>query len=278
MRAGLHVGALKALEQQQGHLQFPDGLWGCSAGAVIATAVAFNLTASQIETMFRTHLKMEEILPPPRLQSLADLFTKKGMFSMDAYTQAIVAAFDSQGIDLREKRIGDAPQPLHIVASNLTLQAPVVLTKQVGILEALRCSSCIPLVFQPQVLYSNVYLDGGVFVDCLDSIVDADCLVFHISEPARSLYAKEIETLSLTDYVYRVYRSMRGRPNGSNVLWLQNTTVGLLQDMTDAEKAQLINDGASQALAFLTKRLAKERKEICDSALAAIVGEGGTGF
>lgn len=273
MRAGLHIGALKALEQQQGHLQFPDGLWGCSAGAVIATAVAFNLTASQIETMFRTYLKMEEILPPPRLQSLADLFTKKGMFSMDAYAQAIVAAFDSQGIDLRGKCIADAPQPLHIVASNLTTQTPVILTKQVRILDALQCSSCIPLVFQPQVLYSNVYLDGGVFVDCLDSIVDPDCLVFHISEPARSLYAKEIETLSLTDYVYRVYRSMRGRPLGSNVLWLQNSTVGLLQDMTEEQKTQLINDGASQALAFLTKRLAKERKEICDSALAAIVGE-----
>jgi hypothetical protein len=273
VRAGLHIGALKALEAQQGHLQFPGGLWGCSAGAVIATAVAFNLTATQIETMFRTHMTMETILPPPRLQSLADLFTKKGMFTMDAYEQAIVRAFDTHGIDLREKCIGDAPQPLHIVASNLTLLAPVVLTKQVRILDALRCSSCLPLVFQPQVLYSNVYLDGGVFVDCLNSIVDPDCLVLHISDPGQSLYATEIETLSLTDYVYRVYRSMRGRPSGSNVLWLQNTTVGLLQEMTDDEKTQLITDGASQAAAFLAKRVTKERKEICDSALSTILDE-----
>ncbi len=278
MRAGLHIGALKALEQQQGHLQFPGGLWGCSAGAVIATAVAFNLTSTQIETMFRTHITMETILPPPRLQSLADLFTKKGMFTMDAYEQVIVRAFDSQGIDLREKCIGDAPQPLHIVASNLTLLAPVVLTKQVRILDALRCSSCIPLVFQPQILYSNVYLDGGVFVDCLDTIVDPECLVFHISEPSRSLYATEIESLSLNDFVYRVYRAVRGRPTSSNVLWLQNTGIGVLQEMTDDEKTQLIQEGASQAAAFLAKRLAKERKEICDSALAAIVGEGGTGL
>lgn len=278
VRAGLHIGALKALEAQQGHLQFPGGLWGCSAGAVLATAVAFNLTASQIDTMFRTQLKMDDIFPSPRLQSFADLFLKKGMFPMDAYEQAVLAAFDSQGVDLRNKTLGDAPQPLHIVASNMTLQSPVVLTKQVRILDALRCSSCLPLVFQPQVLYSNVYLDGGVFVDCLDSIVDADCLILHISEPSRSLYAKEIESLSLSDFVYRVYRATRGRPMGSNVLWLHNTTVGLLQDLTDAEKDDLIQQGVTQTTAFLTKRLAKERKEICDSALASIIDESGTGL
>jgi hypothetical protein len=278
VRAGLHVGALKALEAQQGHLQFPGGLWGCSAGAVIATAVAFNLTAAQIDTMFRTHMNLVDVFPPPRLQSFADLFTKKGMFPMDAYEQAILVAFDSQGIDLRDKRISDTLQPLHIVASNLTLQAPVVLTKQVRILDALRCSSCIPMVFQPQILYSNVYLDGGVFVDCLDSIVDPDCLVLHISEPSRSLYAQEIESLSLNDYLYRVYRSVRGRPSGTNVLWLQNSSVGFLQELTDAQKAELIEQGASQTAAFLTKRLAKERKDICDSALASIVDESGTGL
>jgi hypothetical protein len=127
-------------------------------------------------------------------------------------------------------------------------------------------------------LYSNVYLDGGVFVDCLDSIVDADCLVLHISEPSRNLYAKEMESLALTDFVYRVYRATRGRPSGANVLWLQNTTVGLLQDLTDAEKDDLIQQGVTQTTAFLTKRLAKERKEICDRALASIVDESRTGL
>jgi predicted patatin/cPLA2 family phospholipase len=278
VRAGLHVGALKALEAQQGHLQFPGGLWGCSAGAVLATAVAFNLTASQIETMYRTYLKMDTILPAPRLQSLADLFTKKGMFTMDAYEQAILTAFDAQGIDLRDKCIADAPQPLHIVASNLTLQSPVVLTKQVRILDAIRCSSCLPFVFQPQVLYSNVYLDGGVFVDCLDSLVDHDCLVLHISQPAQSLYPSELESLSLNDYLYRVYRSIRTRTTASNVLWLQNGTIGLLTDITEEEKTQLITEGHTQALTFLTKRLAKERKDVSGSSLPAVVGEGRTGL
>lgn len=278
VRAGLQIGALKALEAQQGHLQFPDGLWGCSAGAILATAVAFNLTTTQIETMFRSHIKMETIFPPPRLQSVADLFTKKGVFSMDAYEQTLISAFASQGIDLRGKRLADAPQRLSIVASNLTTHSPTVLTNQVPILDALRCSACIPLVFQPQVLYSNVYLDGGVFVDCLESVVKPDCLVLHISEVAQSLYPQDLTSLSLTDYLYRIYRSMRGRPTGSNVLWLRNTTIGVLQDVTDEEKTQLIAEGASQTLAFLTKRLAKEREEVLSGALPGVVDEGRTGL
>lgn len=278
VRAGLHIGALKALEAQQGHLQFPEGIWGCSAGAVLATAVAFKLTAAQIEAMFVAHMRMDAVLPRPRLQSLADLLSKKGFFTMDAYEQAILDAFGSQGIDLRGKTLGDAPQPLYIVASNMTLQAPTVLTKQVRILDALLCSSCLPFVFQPRVLYSNVYLDGGVLVDCLDSIVDSDCLVLHISEPSQSLYPQDIESLTLDAYVHRIYRSLRRHPTGRNVLWLQNGTIGMLQDLTEDDKAELITQGASQTLSFLSKRFPKERKDVSSGALPRVVGEEGTGL
>lgn len=273
VRAGLQIGALKALEAAQGHLQFPDGLWGCSAGALLATAVAFNLTTSQIESMYVSRMDLGTILPRPRLESFTDLMTKKGFFSMDAYEQAIVDAFDVHGIDLRTKTIADAPQPLHIVASNLTTQNPTVFRKQVRILDALRCSACIPLVFQPQVLYNNVYVDGGVLVDCLDSLVDPDCLVLHISEPVETLYVRDVETMSLPSYVHRIYRSMRGRPSGRNVLWLHNRTTGILQDLTEEEKRALIAEGASQARAFLAKRFAKEHQDVVGSSLSTVVDE-----
>lgn len=268
VRAGLHIGALQALERAQGHLRFPDGIWGCSAGAVVATAVAFQLTASQIATMYADHLQISEILPRPRLDALGDLLTKKGLFPMDRYEDALVKAFRTQGIDLVGKTIADAPQPLYIVASNLTTHNPTVFTKQVGVLEALRCSSCIPFVFQPQVLYNNVYLDGGVLVDCLTSIAPPEALTLHISEPGDAVYAKDLESLSLPAYLQRIYRCLRGRPFGPNLLWLQNATVGLLQDMTPAEKESLLREGASQTLAFLAKRFPDKLKDISGSALA----------
>lgn len=278
VRAGLHVGALTALESLRGSLVFPDGIWGCSAGAVLATAVAFKLSAAQVADLYRSHMDISAVIPTPKLSALADLATSKGMFSMEIYERAIVTAFKTHGIDLTDKVIADAPQPLYIVASNMTTHNPTVFTKQVRILDALRCSSCLPILFQPQVLYNHVYLDGGLFVDCLSSLAPRDCLVLHISDPGEKLYASELETLPLSTYLHRIYRSMRGRPSAPNVLWLQNSSVGLLQEMTPEQKDALCAQGTSQTLAFMSKRLAKERQESIDGALAGKVGEDGTGL
>jgi hypothetical protein len=278
VRAGLHVGALNALEATRGSLLFPDGLWGCSAGAVLATAVAFNLTAAQVADLYRTHMDINAVIPPPKLSALADLATTKGMFSMDQYERAIVTAFKTHGIDLTDKTIADAPQPLYIVASDMTTHNPTVFTKQVRILDAIRCSSCIPILFQPQVLYNHVYLDGGLFIDCLSSLVPSDCLVLHISDPGEKLYASELEALPLMSYLHRIYRSMRGRPTAPNVLWLQNTSVGILQDMTPEQKDALCEQGASQALAFLSKRAPQELEKGDRGAPPVVVSEGGTGL
>jgi hypothetical protein len=273
VRAGLHVGALKALERLRGSLVFPDGIWGSSAGAVLATAVAFNLPAAQIEELYLKHMNITTVFPTPKLSVLGDLVTSKGMFPMDRYEAAILRAFAEYGIDLSTKTIADAPQPLYIVASNMTTHNPTVFTKQVRLLDAIRCSSCLPLIFQPQILYNNVYLDGGIFVDCLNSIAPADTLVLHISDPGEKLYASELESISLATYLHRVYRSIRSRPSTSNVLWLHNTTIGMLQDLTDEDKTLLIAQGYSQALALIPKRFPKEVKDSGDSSLPSVVGE-----
>ena len=278
VRAGLHVGALKALEASRGSLSFPDGLWGCSAGAVLATAVAFNLTAAQVADLYRNHMDITAVIPPPKLSALAELATTKGMFSMDQYEQAIITAFKTHGIDLTDKTLADTPQPLYIVASDMTTHNPTVFTKQVRILDALRCSSCIPILFQPQVLYNHVYLDGGLFVDCLSSLVPPDCLVLHISDPGEKLYASELESIPLTSYFHRIYRSLRGRPTAPNVLWLQNSSVGILQEMTPAQKDALCEQGTSQTLAFLSKRAAQEVEKRDRGTLPVVVQEGGIGL
>lgn len=278
MRAGLHIGALRAIEAWLGSLELPEGYWGCSAGAIIATALAFRLTTSQIERLFHDHMTLSAVLHPIRLSTLAEFTETKGLFSMEAYEAEIVTAFKRYGIDLTTKTIADAPLPLHIVASNMTTQTTAVFANQVRILDALRCSSCIPGVFRPQVLYNNVYLDGGVMVDCLDKVAPPTCLVLHIGDTAPPLYPSTLATVDVSTFFYAVYRSARGRSFSPNVVWLRNSTIGILQELTTEQKDSLAAEGASQMTAFLSKRFPKEVQKPLNSSLPTKVDERSAGL
>jgi predicted acylesterase/phospholipase RssA len=260
VRGGLHIGALAALEKFKGNLDFPEGIYGTSVGSIVATAVAFGLKSSQIREMFDKHFHMESILPPIRLSNLVDSPTKKGLFSMDMLEKTVLEAFDSQGVDLRGKKIADAEQRLYIVASNMTTMRTNILTCGIPVLDAIKCSSCLPFVFVPQVLYNQVYVDGGVFMDSLVSVVPETCLVIHISSAGEPMYPSEMESMSLAKFLHSVYRGTRNRVSGKNVLWLQNESVHILQSIGPKEKALLYNEGFSQTRTFLTKRFPEELK------------------
>lgn len=260
------MGALLALERVRGNLTFPNGIYGCSVGSILATAVAFNLTGTQIRTLFDTYFDLQRFVPQLRLTSLTDLSAKKGLFSMDMLESTIVEAFRSQDIDLRNKQISDAPQPLYIVASNMTTQSTTVFSGTVPILDAIRCSSCLPIVFVPQVLYNQVYLDGGVLLDSLASVTPPECLTLHISAPSEPIFPQDLAGMPLATFFHRVYRGMRTKPPNRAMLWLNNTTISVLQELTPADKALLVEEGYSQTLAFLAKRGAKELDNSVDGA------------
>lgn len=260
VRGGLHVGALAAIESIQGNLRFPDGIYGCSVGSIVATAVAFNLNSKQIHDMFLHHFDLEKFVPTIRLSSFADLMTKKGLFSMDTLESTLIEAFQSQNIDIREKTIAESPQKLYIVASNMTTQNITVFSGNVRILDAIKCSSCLPIVFEPQVLYNQVYLDGGIFLDSMGNIVPENTLILHISAPAENIFPGELSTITIPTFLHRVYRNMRTKPVSKNLVWLQNNTIGILQDLKPEDKELLYQQGYSQTLAFLSKRSPQELK------------------
>jgi hypothetical protein len=257
-RGGLMVGGLAAYEKTVGPLVFPNGVYGCSIGSILATAVAFQLNATQIKTIFEEHFDLDAILPPVRLTNVMDSLNTKGLFSMEMLEQTIVKAFDQQGISLRGKMIADTPQKLYIVASNMTTQKPTLLTGQVPILDAIKCSCCLPFVFRPQVLFHQVYLDGGLFLDNIESIVPNDTLVFHIGPMTETIFEKDLDTMPMSTYAYKLYRAMRNTHIGPNVVWLQNDTIGLLHDLTSEDKKVLYESGYSDTSRFLTKRLAQK--------------------
>jgi hypothetical protein len=262
MRGCLHLGGLKALSEFQEKLEFPDGLYGYSIGAMIATALAFRMTLGQIQEMMEGTMNFDVLLPEIKLKSMLNLTTHCGMMSMDCVEKALISAFLKQGIDLRGKKIADAPQKLYIGASNFTTKRPVFFTGNVPILAALKASACIPLFFQPQVLYGNVYLDGGVYMYYFDEYLPRDCLTFIVGYPEMPIRPKDIEEGNIMELVKQMYVGARHPPKSPTALWFIEDKVHAIHDVTDVDKERLILSGYSQAFTFLTKLTSKEREEI----------------
>lgn len=254
VRGVLHVGGLAALEEARGSLRFPDGIYGCSIGAVVATAVAFGMSSAQIKEMMLHHFDVGRFLPPVRLSSLREIGVTKGMFGMELFDEGLLAAFRSQGLELRGKTIGDAIQPLFIGASNITTHRPVFFTSRVPVVEALRASCCIPLVYAPQVLYGNVYLDGGLYMNCMDEYVPPGTLVFHISFPPQSITPGSLSTLSIVEFMKQLYVGRRRTDIADTVVWFQEGDTNILDTLTPETKDRLYEIGRSQVHGFLAKR------------------------
>lgn len=202
----LHVGVLLELQKRQ-PLVFPDGVYGVSVGSIIGTYVAFGLPIN-IDTL-KDAFRLSSFIPEPDYANLPQMLSLKGVFSMDTFEKSLVNIFMKQGVDLRTKVIGDAKMPLYIVASNLTKGIPTIFTKNVPVLEALKCSCCIPGVFRPQILYDQVYLDGDLFVPSVDKLISDTSQTLCISlKTIMSDYdfsAKNIENVSPIHYIHGIY-------------------------------------------------------------------------
>jgi hypothetical protein len=233
-------------------------VYGSSIGSIVATAVAFGLNSTQIQSIFDKHLQLSAFLPPLRLTSIQNFAEKKGMFSMDKMEESIVAMFQEHGVDLTNKTCGDAQQKLYIVASNLSRGKPSLFTGAVPVLQAIRSSCCLPFVFEPQVIYNQVYVDGGIQVHYLHKIVPENSLVIHISQVEKSFTASDVTSASIMAYTSSVYANTRKEPLPANALWLQNSTIGILQELTPEDKKLLFDQGYSQTLRFLSKFVSKK--------------------
>lgn len=204
MKGILHVGALRELAKHQ-PLEFPDGIYGCSVGSVIATYVSFRLPVDDKLVEMTRQLSMERFLPKLSFNDVSSALSQKGVFSMDMFEKTLSEMFLEVGIDLKDMKIGDAPQPLYIISSNITRGVPTIFTKDVPILDAIKCSCCIPGVFKPQVLYNQLYVDGSVFVPCI-SWLEPDILAFSLTKQKVSrMTPQTITDVSPLDFVKDIY-------------------------------------------------------------------------
>ena len=203
MKGILHVGALNELAKHQ-ELKFPDGVWGCSIGALIGILVAFE---KPLETeLLMKYMKWNTLLPEPKLSNITESFSSKGLFPMDKFSETVNDFMKTEfDIDLTTTKIGDAKMPLYIVASNITKGIPTIFTKNVLLIDALRCSCCLPFIFKPQELYGQLYVDGGIFVPYLNMIVPDGLHLILSKKGAKNITPEKIDSLSPIDYLKTLY-------------------------------------------------------------------------
>jgi predicted acylesterase/phospholipase RssA len=261
VRGYMMLGALQELLKHQ-PLEFPNGIYGISIGSILATAVAYRVSLKDARTAFQS-VSLQAVLPSIRLNDLLDFTTRKGFYDMKAFESSLIQSFATMNIDLTTATIQDAPQPLHIIASNITRCTPTIFAGSIRILDAIKASCALPGVFQPQIIYDCAYVDGSMYVpaitEVLPEIMKTEGLILTLSKPNRGIPVSEISSMPVHTYIERIYQSSveyRLRTTRSpNNIWLQNETVSLLDTLTPEKEQELITQGASQLRTFLTQRL-----------------------
>lgn len=260
-RGFMIVGALKELSRHQ-KLEFPDGIYGLSVGAILATALAYRVPLDKIQSLFQS-VSVDQIVPSVRLPDLLNASSAKGVYSTEPLGNAIETAFASIGIDLKGAVIGDAPQPLRIVASNITRCTPTIFEGSVPILDALRASCALPGIFHPHVIYDSAYVDGCLYVssmfDALPDHLKETALIINLGRRNRGISPSMVETLTPFKYTQLLYQGcsqLRLKTTLTpNTAILYNEEVDSMDKLTPSQQQSLIDSGELQLCTFWTKRV-----------------------
>lgn len=98
----LEVGALELLEERVGplHEHFTEGVYGCSIGSILGTAVAFGVPVIKVRELFK-QFPVSELFKLD--MNIGDIIAKKGIFSMDYLESKLISAFNSIQIPIEKK-------------------------------------------------------------------------------------------------------------------------------------------------------------------------------
>ena len=254
----LHVGALLELAKHQ-ELKFPDGVYGCSIGSILATYIAFELPIQHIVPLMNEYLSMEKITPTFKLEYLSSVFSSKGLYPMTHFESAVTDMFQKAGLDIGSKRIGDSPMPLYIVSSNITKGVPTLFSKDIRIIDALKCSCCIPGIFRPVELYGQLYVDGNLFTPCISEVIPTHALgISLLKQRKHSVTHSLLDSMSPLSYVNELY-TMTSRLF-HNACVTENTLCLSYPNLhSDSDLAEFNTDEILQKAGFLLNEFVAKR-------------------
>jgi NTE family protein len=153
-RLSAHIGALQAFEDLNIRYQH---IVGVSGGSIVAALSALGKTPAELRL-----LALEEDFSQFKGLSMVRLLRDGGLSSGDSFERWIEKK--TEGITFRE-----VPGDLHIVATDVRSQAPVVFdrdtTPDLKVARAVRFSMGIPLIFTFQVFDGKLLVDGSILAE-----------------------------------------------------------------------------------------------------------------
>ncbi len=141
-RGFAHLGAIKALEENRIK---PEIVSGVSAGSIIG---AFYADGQEPEKI------MDTLISKKLLAFVNIIFPKKGLLKMTGFERTMRGS-------LRAKRFEDLQIPLFVHAVNINTVEYTRFEKG-DLVQAIKASSSIPVVFPPVEIDGHQYLDGGI--------------------------------------------------------------------------------------------------------------------
>ncbi len=149
------IGVWRVLQQAGMEV---DQLVGCSGGNLYATGLALDFDADRLEALtlaFWTPEVMKDYTANLRASQAGELrFDERSGLADDSYMNACLAnAFG-------EHTFADAQRPLQVVATDLH-SGEQVLLNQGRLVDALRASAAIPLIFPPKAIDGRLLIDGA---------------------------------------------------------------------------------------------------------------------
>jgi predicted acylesterase/phospholipase RssA len=256
----LQIGALMELSKRQ-PLVFPDGIYGSSVGSVIASCIAFRIPIETILEFVKTNSSVQKLIPSKfEVQNISKLFTSKGFYDMNVFKTRMIELFKTANIDIQNKKLRDAEMPLYLVSSNITKGVPTIFSGDVYVLDALRCSCCIPFLFHPQQLGDCLYVDGNILTPNLTSICSADTIIINLNKHRRhSIMPSQLESLSAFEYAKELYNivTIHNEKSQSSVNTVSLSYPNLYSDsdLSEFNIDEILADSGNQFSRFLSSKI-----------------------
>jgi predicted patatin/cPLA2 family phospholipase len=252
----LHIGALRELAKHQ-PLKF-DSIYGCSVGSIIATYIAFELPMDKIPFEY---LNLDKFVPKFQFQHLSSALSSKGLYPMDVFETNIREMFLKAGLDIKDKKIGDAKMPLYIVSSNITKGVPAIFSGDISLIDALKCSCCIPGMFRPHELYGQMYVDGVLFTPCIANIMPKDALALSLTKQRkRHITPSLIESMSPISYLTDLHTMSSHLFHNAcltpNTLCMAYPNLHSDSDLSEFDTSDILNHSGNLLQKFLAERIA----------------------
>jgi predicted acylesterase/phospholipase RssA len=256
----LHVGALLELSKHQS-LHFPDGIYGSSVGSIIASCIAFGVPIEKILEFVKTYSSIQKLVPSKfEVLNISKLFTSKGFYNMSVFNSRMIELFNSSNIDIQNRKLKDALMPLYVVSSNITKGVPTIFSGDVYVLDALRCSCCIPFLFHPQQIGDCLYIDGDILTPNLTTLCSADTTVINLDKYRKhSIMPSQLESLSAFEYAKELYNIValhnQKAQSSENTISLSHPGLFSDSDLSEFDVDKILADSGNKFGGFFRSKI-----------------------